>query len=156
MFIRSVVLQFAAQCPHIPDLLQLAHSQSQCEQKQPTVDDMTTVLRQMLKSFSTTYILLDALDECTDREDLLDFIEVLMSWNISSLHMLATSRRENDIATSLDSLVTCQLCIQNELVDADIRVLVLERVSHDTKLKRWPVSVQKDIENTLMKGANGM
>ena len=156
MFIRSVVLQFAAQCSHLPDLLQLAHSQSQSEQKQPTVNDMTTVLRQMLKSFSTTYILLDALDECTDREDFLHFIEVLMSWNISSLHMLATSRKENDIATSLDPLVTSQLCIQNELVDADIRVLVLERLSNDTKLKRWPVSVQKEIESTLMKGANGM
>ena len=156
LFIRSVVLQFAAQCPRLPELLQLAYSQSQCEQKKPTVDEMTTVLRQMLKSFSTIYILLDALDECTDREDLFDFIKVLISWDINGLHMLATSRRENDIATSLDPLVTSQLCIQNELVNADILVFVLERLSNDTKLKRWPASIQKEIESTLMKGANGM
>ena len=156
MFIRSIVLQLAAQCPHLPELLQLAHSQSQCEQKQPTVDEMTTVLCQMLKGFSTTYILLDALDECTDRENLLCFIEVLMSWKISSLHMLATSRNEKDIATSLDPLVTSQWCIQNELVDADIRVHILERLSNDTKLKKWPINIQKDIESTLMRRANGM
>lgn len=156
MFIRSLVMQFAAQCPHLPGSLQLAHSQSQCEQKQPTIDDMTTVIRQMLNSFDTTYILLDALDECTDREDLFDFIEVLMSWSISSLHMLATSRKEKDIVTSLEPLVTSQLCIQNALVDADIRVHVLEKLSKDPILKKWPVNTQKEIETTLVKGANGM
>lgn len=156
MLIRSLVIQFAAQSPHLPDLLQSAHSRSQLEQKKPTTEEMTDVLRQMLNSFKTTYILLDALDECTDREDLLEFIETLMGWNIDSLHVLTTSRKENDIAISLDILVTHQLCIQSALVDADIRVHILERLSNDTKLKKWPGDVQKEIENALMEGAKGM
>ena len=154
--IGSLIVQLLAQCPHLPEWLQLAYSQSQDGQNQLTIETLTIVLRQMLESFNSTYILLDALDECTDREDLLEFIESLMNWNIHDLHVLATSRKENDIATSLEPLVTCQLYIQSGLVDADIRLQILERLSNDLKLKKWSVDVQKEIESALMKGAKGM
>lgn len=156
MFLRSLIAQFAAQCRSLPESLQSAHSGSQSKQKQPTIEKMVFILSQMLKSFKATYIVLDALDECTDREDLLQFIEALMGWNIDKLHVLTTSRKENDIAASLETLVTCQLCIQSALVDADIRVHVLERLSNDPKLKKWPISVQKEIEDALIQGAKGM
>lgn len=158
MLVRSLIVQFAVQSPRLPESLQSAHSQSQSEQKQLTTEDMTTILRQMLKGFSSTYILLDALDECTDRNDLLEFIEALMAWNIdgNKLHLLITSRKENDIVMFLEPLVTCQLCIQTAIVDADIRVHILERLSNDPKLKRWSSNVQIEIEDALMRGAKGM
>lgn len=77
--IRSLIVQFAAQCPHLPESLQSAHSQSQSEQKQPTTEELTTILRHILKVFSNAYILLDARDECMDREDLLEFIKALIA-----------------------------------------------------------------------------
>ena len=64
--------------------------------------------------------------------------------------MLATSRKENDIAASLEPLVTSQLFIQNGLVH------ILTRLSNNPELKKWPVNTQKKIESTLVKGANGM
>lgn len=65
--------------------------------------------------------------------------------------MLATSRKEYDIATSLARLVTCQPCIQSALVDADIFLHILERLSNDPRLKEWPVDVQKEVEEALMR-----
>lgn len=154
--IRSLIVQLSAQCLHVPRSLQLAYSRSQNGQNQLTADELKILLRQILKSFSSIYVLLDALDECTDREELLQFIQALVDWDIDNLHILATSRKENDIATSLEPLVTCQLCIQSALVDADIRVHVLERLSNDPKLNKWPVDVQGEIENTLTRDARGM
>ena len=154
--IRSLIVQLSAHCMQLPDPLQSAYSRSQNGQNQPTIEDLTTLLCQLLRYFKSTYILLDALDECTDRESLLEFLEALVGWNIHGLHLLATSRKEKDITTSLEPLVTYQLCIQSALVDADIRVHVLERLSSDPKLKRWPADVQDEIENTLVKGAEGM
>lgn len=156
MLIRSLIVQFAAQCSHLPESLKSAHSRSQGGQKQPTIGDMTIILRHILKSFNTIYILLDALDECTDRQDLFEFIGSLMGWNIDNLHVLTTSRKENDIAVSLEPLLTCQLCIQSALVDADIRVHIVETLSNDPKLRKWPIDVQKEIEDALMRGAKGM
>lgn len=154
--IRSLIVQFAAQCLHLPELLQSVRSRLQKEKKQPTIEQMTAILRQLLKSFNTMYIMLDALDECVDQEDLFKFIEAVMSWNIDNLHVLSTSRKENDIATSIELWVTFQLCIQSALVDADIRVYTLERLSRDSKLKKWPDNVQKEIEQALMSGSQGM
>ena len=154
--IRSFIVQLSAQCLDLPKSLQLAYSQSQNGQNQPTTEDMKRLLRQLLKSFNSTYILLDALDECTDREELLEIINAIMSWNIQGLQVLATSRKENDIATSLEPLVTSQLCMQSALVEADIRVHILERLSNDPKLKKWPVHVQEEIERALTKNAEGM
>lgn len=153
MLLRSLIAQFAAKCPRLPEFLRSAYSQSQSEL---TIEEMKPILHQMLKSFNTTYILLDALDECTDREDLLEFVEALVGWNIDNLHVLTTSRKENDITMFLEPLVTCQLCIQSALVDADIRVYILDRLSNDLKLRKWPVDVRKEIEDALMTGANGM
>ena len=149
-------MQLSAQCLNLPASLQLAYPRSQNGQNQLTVEGLITLLHQIMESFSSTYILLDALDECTDREDLLEFIEALMGWSINDLHVLVTSRKENDIAKSLEPLVTCQLCIQSALVDADIRVHILERLSTDVKLKKWPINVQQEVEDALMRGAQGM
>lgn len=154
MVIRSLIVQFAAQCPHLPESLRSAQSRSQSQQKQPTIEEMTAMLYPLLKLFNNTYILLDALDECKDREDLFKFIEVVIGWNIDTLHVLTTSRKENDIARSLDPLVTCQLCIQGSKFDADIRVHILERLSNDPDLKKWPADIQKEIEDALRRGAD--
>ena len=154
--IRSLIMQLSTQCSHSSDLLQLAFSRSQNGQNQLPIEDLRTLLHQMLKSFDGAYILVDALDECTDREDLFELIEALMAWNIHGMHLLATSRKENDISVSLEPLVTRQLDIQSALVDADIRVHILERLSNDAKLEKWSVDVKKEIEDALMKGAKGM
>lgn len=154
--IRSLLVQLSAECLHLPESLQSAYSRSQNGQNQPTIEELSLLLRQIIKGFRSTYILLDALDECTEREDVLNFIEVLMDWNIDSLHVLSTSRKESDIATTLEPLATCQQCIHSAAVDADIRVYVLERLSSDRELRKWPVDVQKEIEDALTKGAQGM
>ena len=104
--IRSLIVQLLAQCQQSSESLQSAYSRSQNGQNQPTIEDLTMFLHQMLENFNGSYILLDALDECTDREGLLEFIKVLMDWNIHGIHVLATSRKEHDIGTSLEPLVT--------------------------------------------------
>lgn len=145
MLIRSLIVQFAAPCSYLPDLLRSIPMAEKT--KQPTIEEMTTTLRHILIIFNAKYILLDALDECTDQEYLFELIKALMGWNINDFHILATSRKENDIATSFEPLVTCQLCIQNALVDADIRVHVLRWLSNDSKLKKWRVDVQEEIKD---------
>ena len=153
--IRSLVIQLSACCPRMPSSLLLAYSQSQDGRRQPTIETFINVLYETLECFESVYILLDALDECKEREDL-RFIRQLTDRKTNSLHLLATSRKENDIETTLQPLVTCQLCIQSKLVDADIRIHVIERLSNDPKLKKWPTNVKSEIEDILSEGAKGM
>ena len=117
-------------------------------------------LRQTVASLENTYIILDALDECGERDELLNHFEQIVSWEDANLHFLATSRREQDIEQALTPTTNPRnrISIQSELVNADIRTYVHDRLQIDRKLKRWQKDskVQMEIEDTLMTKAHGM
>lgn len=118
--------------------------------------ELLTTLRQMVQEFNETFIILDALDECKEREELLTDIEGIAGWKIGKLHIVATSRRKKEIEETLEPLITGQICIKSALVDADIQIYLGEALQKDSKLKMWPTNVQKEIQETLMDGAHGM
>ena len=154
--IRSLIVQFGEQYSYLPDFLQSAYSQSQNGQKQPTMEVLKSLLLAMLKHYDLVYILIDALDECKDRDELLGWIGDLKDLKLDNLHLLATSRKERDIDEVLQPLATYQLSVQNVTVDADIRLYIQDKISNDPRLKKWPLSVKREIEDALTEGAKGM
>jgi hypothetical protein len=154
--IRSLIVQLSMQSTNTPEALNTIYSRHQEGQQQPTTNDLVLTFQHMLGDFRQTFIILDALDECTEREELLGLIEKIVDWKLEKLHILATSRREKDIEDTITPLITGQICIQSALVDADIRVHTRERLQNDRKLRKLPKDVQIEIEKALMDGANGM
>ena len=154
--LRSLLTQLSAQSPSSMRHLEITYSALQNGQQQPTTAALTMLLNQMLIEFNDTFLVFDALDECTNRDELHELITEISSWNLKSLHILTTSRKEKDIEDCLESLVTCQICIQSAQVDADIKTLVLDRLSLDRRLNRWPTETKLEIEVALVAGANGM
>lgn len=114
----------------------------------------------MMTSLENIYIILDALDECDDRHELLTNLEQIVSWEDVNLHVLVTSRREIDIDEALTPLSNSRnrISIQSTLVNDDIRIYVQDRLQVDRKLKRWQkdLNMQREIENTLMSKVDGM
>ena len=70
------------------------------EVRQPSDGQLENVLRDILDRFAHAYIVIDALDECTDREKTLNWVNQL-SLNTNrkpaNLHIVVTSRPERDI-----------------------------------------------------------
>lgn len=124
--------------------------------KQPAANALVLTLRQILGAFEQVFIVIDALDECQDRAELLELVKTISKWQLENLHVLATSRRERDIEESLEPLVTDQISIQSKVVDSDIRTYISERLQKDLKLRKWPANVKTEIEDTLMAKADGM
>jgi hypothetical protein len=154
--IRSLIKQLSVQCTSISKALESLFSSCKNGERQPKISELLTTLQQMAREFDEIFIILDALDECKDRQELLDGIEEISGWKFGKLHITVTSRREKDIEETLEPLVTDQICIQNALVDADIHIHLHERLRNDPKLKAWPANVQREIKETLMDGAHGM
>jgi hypothetical protein len=148
--IRSLITQFSTQCTSCPDALTRLYSQCHDGKQQPAVTALLATLRHIIGGFRHAYIILDALDECTEREDLLAMIGEMVDWKLDNLHLLMTSRKERDIEDCLESQVSCQINIQQGVVDADIHIHICERLQNDTKLKKWPMKVQEEIETVLM------
>jgi len=158
--IRSLILQLSSQCESTPQGLKALHSSCMNGERQPTHDMLLATLHQMMRSFEETFIILDALDECLERRELLEDIEEFNCWTNVNLHILSTSRREKDIEERIEPLThdRGKMSIDSVRVNDDIRAYVHERLQADPELKRWrkEPNVQQEIENTLMDKADGM
>jgi NACHT domain len=159
LMVKSLVTQLSQQCIRVPSLLDSLFDSSNNGQRQPSVEGLLDALRQMSEGCPATYIILDALDECVNREELLRTIETIAGWQLQNLHITMTSRKERDIQSSLESLVeTCNIIpLERAVVDEDIRKYVRHRISADNKLQKWQNGeTQTEIEVALMKGAHGV
>lgn len=122
---------------------------------QPTLESLIVTFHALLLQLDDTYVIIDAMDECTDRETMLNMITQILSWK-TSVQILATSRKEGDILEALQSLTTRQICIESSLVDADIRTFISQKLQNDSKFKKWSPTIHSKIETTLVEGAHGM
>jgi hypothetical protein len=154
--LRSLVTLFSAQCPSTSEALERLYSSNQDGRWQPTANALVTTLEDILRSFQQAHIVVDALDECTDREELSGLIEEIVNWKIETLHILVTSRKEREIDKCLKDLVLNQMDIQNSLVATDIQIHVHEKLHKDPKLRKWPEKVLAEIEIELTERAHGM
>ncbi|KAI1522072.1 hypothetical protein PtrSN002B_012259 [Pyrenophora tritici-repentis] len=113
-----------------------------------------------MQEFTHVYIILDALDECSQRSELMDILETVAGWQLNNLHLLMTSRKERDIESSLESYVGEEdaVCLQRDVVDKDIQRYVQQRLRVDKGLAKWnkDATIRQEIEEALMHGARGM
>jgi len=151
---RSLVTQLSIRSEKTPEALQELYSRSYEGVQQPNETGLETALRFMLEEFTKTYIIIDALDECTDRKELLELIQAIHGWEMGEVQILVTSRRETDIEDALELLHADQVCIQSAQINGDIQLHIREQLQKISK--RWPTQVQEEIEEMLMSGAHGM
>ena len=94
------------------------------------------ILKYIVGSFQHVYVVIDALDECRDQEQLLPLIEEIVEWKLGNMHILATSRHERDIEDCIGPLVSAQINLHSVWVNADIHTHLRERLKNDLKLER--------------------
>ncbi|KAI9706362.1 MAG: hypothetical protein M1836_003367 [Candelina mexicana] len=97
-----------------------------------------------LEPNQTYYIILDALDKSWEWGDLMEVISELADKRVNNLHLLMTSRKEQQLEEILNELATY------------INLHVRNCLNVDRRLKKWPDSIRKEIEVALTEGAQGM
>lgn len=75
MMIRSMIIQLSSQYGSIPQSLEALYSAYTNGERQPIHDMLLVTLYQIMESFEETFIILDALDKCSERRELLEDIE---------------------------------------------------------------------------------
>lgn len=153
---RSLLLQFALQLPDKLSLLKQLYQKCSNGSEQPTNEQLQSLLYTITEPVPRAYIVLDALDECLDREELLTMIERFVTSDRHRIHVLATSRREKDIDESLRPISDHVFDLQCDVVDLDIDAYLRGRLSTDKKLRIWPPIVQAEIAAVLRSKADGM
>ena len=163
--IRSFVSQLYYRHEQTAQQLDSLFSSCRDGRQQPTSQSLCKVLLHQIKQVKEVWIVLDALDECHTRkglptEGLLSWIREVLHSEQTNVHLLVTSRQEQDIESGImtfarnDDIVP----IQSSTITDDIRAYVQTRVRGDNPLKRWRSrpDVQQEIETQLIKKADGM
>jgi len=113
-----------------------------------------SIVKRIASGQDTTYLVLDALDECEDREMLLSVMsEICQS---ASINVLTTSRPEQDISSVLKEIVTYEISIQNEKVNDDIKTHIQKCLKNDHKLRKWDDEAKSLVAERLTYKADGM
>jgi hypothetical protein len=103
--VRSLISQLSEQCIKMPLALEALYSSLDKGNRQPSLDALMNVLQQILQEFPQSYLILDALDECADRAELMRILEQMAGWQLEKMRILVTSRKERDIESSLEDVV---------------------------------------------------
>ena len=108
--------------------------------REPTLDALQNTLRGMLYGFRSTFIILDALDECIEREKLLNLIQAVILENLEKdinlgLHLIVTSHPEQEIEDKLKSYHYFDLIKESE--NHDLVTYLDFQLQNDSDLKKW-------------------
>lgn len=98
-------------------------------------------------------IVIDALDECKDIQNLLDALVVLSQ---ARLRLFATSRPLQLIKDQFVGLPSLSLEKMSAAVSADIQLHVIRELDSDRRLRIAPARLKEQIRYTLCENADGM
>ena len=123
--------------------------------QQPSDEQLQNVLRDILDRFSQAYIIIDALDECTDRKKTLNWVNKLISDKIhkaANLHIVVSSRPERDIHEIFAVLDPHSI----DVGEANTRDIVEYLNLHmESKFTKYDEDSRAKITSELMKHAEG-
>jgi hypothetical protein len=132
----------------------------------PDVDALKECLTEMLNlpGQGPIYIIADALDECPNssgtpsaREEVLEFVEELVSLGLPDVHLCVASRPEMDIQMVLEPLTTLTISLHDEIgQQEDIVAYIKFVVYSDRNMRRWKEEDKRLVVDTLSEKADGM
>ena len=153
----SLIWQFSLKCEgRVPQVLVNLYTHCGDGHQEPTLGDLQNTLQTILHGFSSTFIVLDALDECTEREKLLSWIQTLIMDKDKNLrvHLIVTSRPEQEIEDKFKSSHYLDLVKESE--NHDLVAYLDYQLKNDSDLQKWNSETQDQIQLKLTEQADGM
>lgn len=131
----------------------------------PPTEELEKELITTVRGFSQVYFIIDALDECPElggrREELMKTLRYILNAAPGNLHVLCTSRKEQDIYAELRSHLSKPARIEfdlfpyQEAIKRDIGRYI-DSTLPGVNYKSWPESTKSDVKKTLIEKSDGM
>jgi hypothetical protein len=156
--LSSLLAQICRKIPRIPSAVEQAWSSNAYGTSRCPSHELKALLLEAVAVLEHTYIVIDALDECSsdDSESLLELLSDLKNTTCNNLHLLVISRQERDIDEVIRPLLSgMSIQLYGPGLNLDIQSHIKWRLAADSKLRKWSNDVKKEIEERLMEGANG-
>jgi len=153
--IASLLQQLVRSEPTIPDNIASLYYDQTKKQRRPTLSEWSKLLQSEVHRFSKVFIIIDALDECTEssgsRASFLTEIRKLQP----SIHLLVTSRHILTVEHEFKEAAYLEIRASDE----DVRRYVKDRIEQDRRLQTnisADPSLRETVIDSIVKKANGM
>lgn len=154
----SLIFQLSCLRPDSRRTLDSLFSSHQDGRTQPDTDKLVLCLNTMIQD-EKILVLIDALDECSERPKLLSWLEDFIP-ALANVQLLSVSRPEDDINSSLRNLIGDINCISlnKTSINDDIGLYVHTRLHMSQEFERWAKlpQVRDSIETALSSKADGL
>ena len=148
--LRSLIAQLVEGEPGIPGALQKLFIQDPADSFRLDRDTLIQVLISRIRKRRTTYIIVDAVDEAAEQEDILDLLAAIGESQLDSLHLLVSSRFDIKIKECLDPIATAVIGIGDHGVNHDISLHVLRYLQANCKMRKWDGSMKREVEASVI------
>ncbi|KAL2361906.1 hypothetical protein RJZ56_005184 [Blastomyces dermatitidis] len=156
---RSLIKQLCHQ-NHNTDELESIYLTSSKESHGLEACDLLPILRDIMGTFKETFIVLDALDVCSNTAELLHIVKEILRGASSRVHILSTSREITSIEEEVDSLPgkVQKVPMDKSQINGDISTFTQECLRTDRRFKRWTLhpDIQRAIKNCIVSKSDGM
>ena len=123
---------------------------------EPSLKVLLETIAELLKSFTTVYVAIDAIDESSSRDVFLQMLRTLgFDERFKRLQLIISSRDYIDIEKIMMSF-SVSISMNNPLVEQDIRQYVHSSLQSNPLFGRWPRDLLDEVEKGISKGAGGM
>ncbi|KAF4419067.1 Vegetative incompatibility HET-E-1 [Fusarium acutatum] len=151
-FLRWVITQLSRRAEIISTLMHDFFKRG----GEPSIHELLEALEEILQVFNCVYIVIDAVDECDPRDELLELIQTLVTdRRFSNLQILVMSRKYIDIERVMKK-ISVSVLMSNELVEEDIRLHVRSIIRSNMKFQCWPDDLLIEVEDAISTQAKGM
>ncbi|RKK66726.1 hypothetical protein BFJ69_g15146 [Fusarium oxysporum] len=126
-------------------------------QRQPDTNALSACVDTMIQTAGKVFIIIDALDECTAREELLQWLKHVAS---RKAQLIVTSRPEVEFQSAIPRSFSKRNCVQldKNVVNGDLRSYVEATLEQkpDFVDKKLSPSLLEEIRDKIRDGADGM
>ncbi|KAI2822028.1 hypothetical protein CBS147343_9519 [Aspergillus niger] len=152
--LASLIKQLCQRMLSLPEDIKSLYAQHKKRQTRPKLDELSESLSVLLGHFSRIFIVVDALDEYSSRDEALRRLlsELFRLQSNSTVSIFATSRHSPAIQSAFEG------CLQQEISAAaeDVRAYLEGHISQLSRVVLRNDELQKEIVNAITKTVNGM
>jgi len=147
--------QLAQRRPHLSNEIQCLYDTHISKGTRPKVSEITQALQAEIRGLSNLFVVVDALDECSQSEDKRDqFLDELQK--LTTSQVLITSRPHiSNIPEYFDDVSSLEILA----TDDDIKIYIKERISKQNRLKLFlqeEPALRDAIIDGIIKNVRGM
>ena len=153
----SLICQLSKQLKEVPEeLLELfeSHRTDSGQHSSPTYQELEGLFVSLLSYCPFVTIVVDALDECLNREALLLLLCFLPAYDLCKVKVLVSSRQEGDIQAAFAQQP--KQSTKTYAVNEDIRSYIDDSIGKSSRLSRLSPNLMEEVKDSLHAGANGM